>query len=595
MLGIWAALTIVVGGVNTEIFGLPIRSNDPFRPLLIAAILMTIFVVSGGRAAWVRYVDRLSRLDERAVVAVLALGTLTLGVMFSTTAAAGADAYGYVQQADQWIDGRLHLPQPWVAELPWPSRDWSAAPLGYKPIERDGELTLVPTYSPGLPLLMAAAKIVGGQGLMFWIVPLCGAALVVATYGVGLRLGASRAGLAGAWLTATSPAFLYTLVLPWSDVPAAAAWTIALYCLLGTTLWTAVAAGVAAGIAILIRPNLVWAAGILGLWFAVRLWRDREAGRSLVLAQAFAYALMSGLGIATVALIYQYLYGSPVESGYGRFSDNFQLSRIGPNLRNYIGWLVETQTPIALAGLLAVMWPAPRLWPQLRDRTVFLVISTFVCGVWLMYCSYLVFDGWPFLRFLLPALPLMMIGVGTIGVALVRPRGPGAALLVIGLIVVLGVFFQFRSAVDGGVLRLWKSERRYVSAARLAQRVTEPNSVIFSMEHSGSARYYGGRTTLRYDMLDADWLDRAIASLSSRGVHAYLLVNQREIAEFEGRFAGQRTVGHVRANPVFVYENGTVALYDLTRLRAEAPERITETFAGTRSVPPAPDPSLVFR
>ena len=72
-------------------------------------------------------------------------------------------------------------------------------------------------------------------------------------------------------------------------------------------------------------------------------------------------------------------------------------------------------------------------------------------------------------------------------------------------------------------------------------------------------------------------------------------MNQRELAGFERRFAGQRAAGHVRANPVFIYEGVTVALHDLTRVRAEPPERINATYAGTRSVPPASDPSLVFK
>jgi hypothetical protein len=592
---IWAAALMVLGGIDTEILGRRIRSNDAFRPLLIAAIALAVSIAAGGDAALRRWAGIISAINERVVVAALAVATLGVGVMFSTTAAAGADAYGYVQQADQWIEGRLHVPQAWVAELPWPSRDWTSAPLGYKPLQRQGEWTIVPTYSPGLPLLMAGAKIAGGHGAMFWMVPLCGAALVLATYGVGSRLGAPRAGVVGAWLTATSPAFLYTLVLPWSDVPAAAAWTIAIYYLLGKTAWTAAGAGTAAGIAILIRPNLVWAAPVLGLWFVVRVWRDRHGLRSRIVAQGLAYAVMSGLGILAVAVIYQHLYGSPFESGYGRLSDNFRLSRIATNLPNYIGWLIETHTPVVLAGFVALLWPAARFWPAANDRWVFGILSAFAIGVWLMYCSYLVFDGWPFLRFLLPALPLMTIGVGTIGISLTRSRGPGVTLLMTGVILALGVFFQFRAAADGGVFRLWKSERRYVSAAKLTAAKTEANSVVFSMEHSGTARYYGSRMTLRYDMLDAVWLDGAIEWLTARGVHAYLLVNQGEMAEFERRFAGQRASANVRANPVFIYDGaGTVTLYDLTRARSEPPERIVETFAGTRAVPPASEPAFTF-
>ena len=95
-----------------------------------------------------------------------------------------------MSQADLWVERDLRIEQPWVADLPWPNANWTAAPLGYRPVEYEESLAIVPTYSPGLPLLMAGAKSVFGHGALFWIVPLSGAVLVLATYGIGRRLGA---------------------------------------------------------------------------------------------------------------------------------------------------------------------------------------------------------------------------------------------------------------------------------------------------------------------------------------------------------------------------------------------------------------------
>ena len=39
---------------------------------------------------------------------------------------------------------------------------------------------------------------------------------------------------------------------------------------------------------------------------------------------------------------------------------------------------------------------------------------------------------------------------------------------------------------------------------------TEPNSLILTMSHSGSLRYYASRMTLRFDLLQEDWLGREI-------------------------------------------------------------------------------------
>jgi hypothetical protein len=592
----WALALIASGGFDFEFMGQRVRSTDALRPLLAAVVALGIYVISGGERAQRKWFASLSSVDERLLAAILAAATLGVGVACSTTAAAGADAYGYVNQADQWLSGDLVIDQPWVAELPWPSRGWSSSPLAYKPIEVDGRWAIVPTYSPGFPLLMAAAKAVAGHGAMFWIVPLCGAVVVFATFGLGKRLGSGRIGLIGAWLTVTSPPFVLTLILPWSDVPATAAWAVALYFLFGNTAWTAAGAGLATAVAVLIRPNLVWAAAVLGLWFVVRLWSAGSGKRPPVLADGIVFSATAGLGILAVALIYQHLYGSPFESGYGRFSDNFRLTRIAVNAPKYVEWLVETKSGLSLAGIAALAVPLTRLWPGVPDRRVFIPLAAFVFGLWLMYCSYLEFDGWGYLRFLLPAYPLMMIGVGAIALAWARSRGPGTALAITGLVVVIGVFLQFRMVVKSGTLGLEHTEQRYVSAGQLTRAATDDNSVVFSLDHRGTARYYGGRMTLRYVVLEPEWLDRSIQWLAERGVHPYLLVEERELAAFQQRFAGQHAVLCTEGNPVFSYEGqGTVVLFDLLSKRHEPPQRVQATTEHPRAVPPAPEATLQLK
>ena len=314
-----------------------------------------------------------------------------------------------------------------------------------------------------------------------------------------------------------------------------------------------------------------------------------------VVAHGAVYAIMAALGILTVALVNRHLYGSPFESGYGSLRDNFHLSRVRLNFPNYFGWLIETQTPIVLAGAAAICVPIARLWPGARDRRMLGPIALFVAGLWLMYCSYLVFDVWWYLRFLLPSSPFLMIGVGAVAIALMRSRSPGTMVAIGGLLVALGVF-QFKVGVDRGAFRTWRGERRYVSAAKLVRTTTDDNSVVLSMQYSGSLRYYAGRMTLRYDILDADWLDRAVEWLSARGVHPYLLVDEWEIPEFERRFAGSATAARIRGNPLFVYKGpDQVFLFDLTRTAREPAQVFLEDVEGTRSVPPAADPGIVFR
>ena len=92
----------------------------------------------------------------RRVAIVLAIITLILGIRFGTFVASGADSYGYVSQADLWLRHSLVVDQPLGRDAPWPDATWTLAPLGYRPGDQRG--TMVPTYSPGLPMLMAVFK-----------------------------------------------------------------------------------------------------------------------------------------------------------------------------------------------------------------------------------------------------------------------------------------------------------------------------------------------------------------------------------------------------------------------------------------------------
>ena len=85
-----------------------------------------------------------------------------------------------------------------------------------------------------------------------------------------------------------------------------------------------------------------------------------------------------------------------------------------------------------------------------------------------------------------------------------------------------------RLAAQGGAFDRWKAERHYVAVARLVRATTDTRSVILSMQHSGSIRYYAGRITMRYDLLDSQWLDRAVDWLSARKIRPYLLIDKWE-------------------------------------------------------------------
>ena len=594
----WALVIAFYSGFELQLFGATVTSYEPLRPLILTALGLTVFVFSHGLQPsadlWARTAGRAS---DGWLVGGLAVAVAAAGIVYNTTAANGPDQYGYVSQADLWRAGSLHVPQPWAEHVPWPSKRWSFSPLGYRPVEEEGRWENVPTYSPGLPLLMAAAKLLGGQELLFWVVPLLGGVMVLATWGIGCRLGSSRAGLVAAWLVATSPAFLLHLVVPMSDVATAALWTVALYFLLGGSLPATLVAGMAAGVGLLIRPNLFLFAGVMGL-YAVGRRLPSPAGRYPRLRRGLAFGIPVVIACVAIGTIYQQLYGSPFVSGYGRFSDQFAWANILPNIRNYLAWFIETQTVFGLVGLAAVLVPLRRVWPPRADRLVFGLMAALVVVTWGQYFAYLVFENLRYLRFLLPTWPLIMLGLGATAVALTQLGRPGPTLATVGLVLILGVL-GWRQAAREGTFRTWQGDRRFVAAAHLVRDHTPPNSAVLTMIHSGSLRYYGGRMTIRYDVLDADWLDRGVDWLTARGVRVYALLEGWEMDPFRTRFANESLVGRLDHPPLLEYRtNETIRLYDLSAAaEALSPSAlvVVERFTDRkRSVLPEPAPTLVF-
>jgi hypothetical protein len=587
----WALYLVESGGFDTTILGLRISSHNPRRALACAVVALAVFLFEVGvtrmRSAATAALRRIDAIDDRFVAGALAAATVVMGLVFCSTSVGGADSYGYVSEADLLHHGRLSVSQQWVAQIPWPSAAASFTPLGYG-LSPDPSV-LVPMYAPGLPLLMTAAQMIGGHCAVFGVVPLFGGVLVLATYGLARRLGSSRAGVIAAWLVATSPVFLYMLMAPMSDVPVAAAWTLAFWCLAGGTFRSAAGAGLAVSAAVLIRLNLAPLAGVIEAWLLWKIWRDRERRRRVFQAVGFLAGLLPGVILA--AAINWSLYGSPLRSGYGNTTGWFAWANVVPNIQRYGAWFAETQTPLAFAGVAALLVPVKALWPEVPDRTLVVAFGLFVLGVWTEYCLFGVFDAWWFLRFLLPGWPFIMIGVATVALALSR-SGRAVAVAVAVTVAVIGIR-GVRLAVERSAFEMRLADSRYPSAARIVRDVTEPTSVIFSMQHSGSLRYYAGRLTLQYPNLDHDWLDRSVAWLEAQGVHAYALLEDWELPDFTSRFAGQRTLSRLDV-PLRTYRGPwTIYLYDLTRsVGSGAGRPVVETFRDLRCMPPAAPPRL---
>jgi hypothetical protein len=445
-------------------------------------------------------------------------------------------------------------------------------------------------YSAGLPLLMAGAKVLFGQCGMFAIVPLSGGALVLMTYLIARRLGIRGAGLVGAWLVATSPTLLYMLAWPMSDVPVAAALATSFYFLLGPGVRSALLAGLAVSVGIMVRPNLVFAAPVFGLFFSVEgALGAREARRGRAL-QSLAFAVGALPGIGITALLNAHLNGSAFRSGYAAMGIGLDVANVLPNVGRYSGWLLETQTPIVFAGIGALLVPRRELWPGLSVRSAPWIMAGFVACVFGMYFAYIVFDAWWFMRFLLPAWPMMMIATGSVMASVLPVVGRVVRSLLLFVVLAIGIN-GYKEAARRSAFDLWKEGKKYVAAADLVAKYTPPGSIVMAMQHSGSVRYYSGRLTLRYDSLDPAWLDRAVAWLSEREIKTYFLGDEWEVTTFKEIFAAQKTTQRLAESPIVEYAGSNrVLLFGLSEQRAETAnvESVVETFDGFPCRSPVP-------
>ena len=159
-----------------------------------------------------RWAARVLRLRSLAV-----LLALYLGIHYGSFAAAGSDSYGYLSQARLWLGGV----RGWSSRscrIFLAAQEWVFSPLGAVIFTGWDDRPDMPS---GLPMLMAVFSVFGDSG-PFYVVPVLGALMLWLTYVLGRDATGSRTvGALATVLLLASPVFL-TLLVPMSDIPAAA-------------------------------------------------------------------------------------------------------------------------------------------------------------------------------------------------------------------------------------------------------------------------------------------------------------------------------------------------------------------------------------
>ena len=461
------------------------------------------------------------------VIGAIALVAAIVAATFATRSAAGADASGYLSQAAMWARGDVLHFSSFDEPFQFPEHDgWLTTPLGWRPGYEGAFFSdniQVPTYPPGLPLLMALPHALAGpQGANAVVI----ASAAIAVWAAGM-LASGVAGVIAALLIAVSPVFLYQSFQPMSDVPVTAAWMLTFLLVRHPqrSLW----AGLACAAAVLIRPNLAPLA-IVPL---------------LIAAKKVSFAVPVAIAAAFLAVMQSVWYGSPVQTGYGAAGELFALANIGPNTVRYFNWLITTAPVLLLA---------PFGFARPRGRPYSRALAAFAVLVFAAYFVYGAFDHWSYLRFLLPALAVMAIFAAVELTSWIE-RWPTAWRLPMFIALTLGLIAHgLVVARSLDTFKLVDQLRRVEQVADFVVRHLPREAVILSGEQSGAMRYYTDRPILRWEAATPETLRAAIATLENAGRPVYIALDAWEQEPFTGKFSG---VAEVALDWPAVLEAGT--------------------------------------
>ena len=521
-----AAAVALSGGGSFRVGGLLIRSHSPLPAAVVAVLFTLVIAVSSREARRAALTWWWDTIERRGAVGALLLAVVAvvIGIRWGTFAAGGSDSYCYLNQAELFARGNVHDFEPLGADPAWPGSAAAFIPAGHSRVPaRPG--AMAPICPAGYPVMLAAAKLAVGRNAMFWVTPLMGGLLVWMTFILGRTIAGGAVGLLGAILVLTSPVFIYQVVQPMNDVPAAALWCAALVAMLRATIRTSsiAVAGLLTGAALTIRPNLLPLAAILGACISFR-----RARLSIRDALVFSGALLPG--VAFVLAAQAAMYGSPLRSGYGDLSALFSAAHVPANLARYPRWVLEAQTPIVLlAGL------APWLVTGAARRAAWWLLA-FIAAVFACYLPYVVFNDWWYQRFVLPAMAPLLVLTAVPLVRLIErlsiPWRPLAFALMCG---VLAASYLGRAA-QLNAFRLQDYEHRFRAAGEYVARLPG-NAAIITVHQSGSIRFYSGRTTALWEEIRPGTLEQTVAYLRQIGRKPYFLLEGWEESAFRSRFA----------------------------------------------------------
>jgi hypothetical protein len=127
-------------------------------------------------------------------------------------------------------------------------------------------------------------------------------------------------------------------------------------------------------------------------------------------------------------------------------------------------------------------------------------------------------------------------GIVSIARTVPQPFGRMVAACVLYLMASTTLSFAAGKLVFGG---LRGGERRYTDIGEFAAEQLPANAALFSVQHSGSLRFYSGRITLRFDWVQPEWASRVPGEVERAGYHPILIVDDWEIPQVRRQFGFQ--------------------------------------------------------
>jgi hypothetical protein len=424
----------------------------------------------------------------------------------------GSDTSGYFNEAHLLSHFRIHEPTRALPDFPAEvAPAYLYMPLGFRPVP-GAPAVLVPTYPPGLSLMIIPAEwVVGWRHAGDVVLVLHSLAGLLLLYLLGCEFGLPRTwSLAGAVLLAASPLYLHMSLWAMSDVPAmtwALAAVLASWKCRERAGW-AFAAGLCAGIGFLVRPsNFLIAAPMLVL--------IGPSPKRLLLA------ILGGLpGLAAWMAINHAAYGGYLESGYGAIGQEFHSDLIAGTIRFCVKWL-----PVAIGPVVIL---SPLVVAAFMNRTrVALALIAWTAAYIAFYLPYRwTHESWWFLRFLLPAVPALLLS-SLVGLEYIsgklRGRVPKAALVSILALMFVGslaVSLYWIQSFD--VVSIGRGEEKYGRIGDWLNTHIPKNSALIAMQYSGSDYFFSPFIVIRADQLNPAVSERvrSAALAEKRSVYA---------------------------------------------------------------------------